>query len=520
MIGRRRFLLPCRTEANPLLTAVRSDHLSACEEYYGLTAHPFSLTPDPRFVYPSRSHSHAFGEVTEALKRREGIIVVTGDIGTGKTVLCRALLDTFEPRIFLSVILDPLLGVDDLLQQVLADFGLIAKADPAAKRRDIDRHQLVATLQRFLTSLSPVNAHAVIMMDEAQHLAPEVLEEIRLLSNFEANDAKLLQIVLVGQPDLDELLRRPNMQQLSQRVARRVALHPLSPEEVREYVERRLSVAAGGGDPSHHDSAIGAARFAPSALQALASVSRGIPRVINTVANQALEIGFEQQTREIDDRTVSEAATRLQLTAPAESRLPSRAALGAAAALILAVVVIGWRWSSSASPAVSAPPAASAAPVTAAPPVASAPGSAALQPGPPTAAAHTTSPGTPPATAPTPLPATAPATANGSARSASSPPADAPRPPAAPAKPPVGDKAGGFEITVAAFRTAQRAEEVADAIGQSGLPVLTRADSTGTWHLIVVGPLRSSDEAEFAQKTLARQGFSGTKVAPAARVPQ
>jgi general secretion pathway protein A len=504
-----------------LLTAVRSDHLSACEEYYGLTAHPFSLTPDPRFVYPSRSHSHAFGEVTEALKRREGIIVVTGDIGTGKTVLCRALLDTFEPRIFLSVILDPLLAVDDLLQQVLADFGLIAKADPAAKRRDIDRHQLIATLQRFLTSLSPVNAHAVIMIDEAQHLAPEVLEEIRLLSNIEANDAKLLQIVLVGQPDLDELLRRPNMQQLSQRVARRVALHPLSPEEVREYVERRLSVAAGAGDSLRHDSTIGAARFAPSALQALAGVSRGIPRVINTVANQALEIGFERQTRDIDDRMVAEAAKRLQLSAPAESRLPSRTVLGAAAALILAVVAIGWWWSSSsASSAVSAPPAASTARVTAAPSAVSAPGSAAPQAGPP-AAARTAPPGTPPATAPTGLPATAPATANEAARSVSSRPADAPRAPAAPAKPSVGDKAGGFEITVAAFRTAQRAEEVADAIGQSGLPVLTRADSTGTWHLIVVGPLRSSEEADFAQKTLARQGFSGTKVSPIARsVPQ
>jgi general secretion pathway protein A len=490
-----------------LPSAARSDHLSACEAYYGLTAHPFSLTPDPRFVYPSRSHSHAFGEVTEALRRREGVIVVTGDIGTGKTVLCRALLDTFEPRIFLSVILDPLLGVDDLLQQVLADFGLIAKPEPSARRPDIDRHQLVATLQRFLASLSPVNAHAVIMIDEAQHLAPEVLEEIRLLSNFEANDSKLLQIVLVGQPDLDEVLRRTDMQQLSQRVVRRVALHPLSPEEVQEYVERRLAVAA-GDDPSRRDPAIEGPRFDPAALQALASVSRGIPRVVNTVANQALEIGFERQTRDIDSGMMAEAAKRLQMIAPAASGLPSRAVLGAVAALIVAVVAIGWWWSSSSS--------SSSAPAS------PAQRSQASQPGPP-AAARAAAPA-PAATASTPRPAnappTAPATANEAARSPSSPTANAPgaeRPAAAPAKPPAADKAGAFEITVAAFRTTQRAEEVADAIGQSGLPVTTRADPTGTWHLIVVGPLRSSEEAEFAQKTLARQGFSGTKISPVAR---
>ena len=207
---------------------------SPAEKYFGLTARPFSLTPDLRFAYHSRSHTHALEQVTAALRRREGLIVVTGAIGTGKTMLCRTLLETFESRTFLSLVLDPGLDVSDLLRKVLTDFGIINSVDGTATGplSDVTRHQYVTALQQFLASLVPLHAHAVIMIDEAQHLSPRVLEEIRLLSNFETDEAKLLQIVLVGQPDLDDLLRRPDMQQLNQRVARRCQLHPLSPTEV------------------------------------------------------------------------------------------------------------------------------------------------------------------------------------------------------------------------------------------------------------------------------------------------
>src|ERR1700730_18079622 len=230
----------------PTLPDSRALDLSACEKFYGLLARPFSLTPDLRFAYHSRSHSRALAQVTEALRRRDGLIVITGEIGIGKTMLCRTLLETFEARTFLSVILDPRLSIDDLLRQVLADFGLMGDAGrprpgPAP---DVTRHQLVSALQRFLASLIALDAHAVILVDEAQHLQPSVLEEIRLLTNFETDGAKLLQIVLVGQPDLDALLRRPELIQLNQRIARRFELHALAPSEVQDYISHRLAVAS------------------------------------------------------------------------------------------------------------------------------------------------------------------------------------------------------------------------------------------------------------------------------------
>src|SRR5262249_4541870 len=225
---------------------VAFEQLGSWEKFYGFYRRPFSLTPDLRFAFNSRSHARAFEQVTEALKRREGLIVVSGDIGTGKTMLCRSLLDRFEARTFLCVILDPRLTVDELLRQLLTDCGLLSRSAAAAagSAGTASRHEMVTALQQFLASLVPLNAYAVVMIDEAQQLHPDVLEQIRLLSNFETDEAKLLQIVLVGQPDLDALLQRADMRQLNQRVARRCELHPLSAEEVREYIGRRVAVAA------------------------------------------------------------------------------------------------------------------------------------------------------------------------------------------------------------------------------------------------------------------------------------
>ena len=472
-----------------------SDHSSGYEAYYGLVAHPFSLTPDLRFVYPSRSHSHAFNEVTDALKRREGLIVVTGDIGTGKTVLCRTLLETFDARTFLSVILDPHLGVDDLVHQVLSDFGLVPRTDPGRRPSYVDRHQLVSTLQRFLATLVPVGAHAVIMVDEAQQLDPSVLEELRLLSNFETTEAKLLQIVLVGQPDLDRVLQRPDMQQLNQRITRRVALHPLAPDEVEDYVERRLVVAMDIGNRSGGELHADRVTFTSDAVKAIADISRGIPRVINTVGNQALEVGFERQTQAIDRGAVLEAARRLKLAAPMPLKRIGATGLRVAAALALVTGALGawWLWSTGRSR--SAEPARAAAPVVerTTKPTSTASEAPRSQPSPPRAAQTAPAPPAAQSAPAPPMPATAGNTA------------------------PAARDTGAYEISVAAFRTAQRAEEVADAIAQRGFPVSTRADAAGTWHRIVVGPLISSDEAESVQRALARQGFSGTKITASAR---
>lgn len=475
-------------------TAGTSTDLTACESFYGLRARPFSLTPDLRFVFHSRSHSRALEQVTEALKRREGLVVITGDIGTGKTMLCRALLDTFEARTFLSVILDPCLTVSDLLHHVLTDFGLITEIERGVDTTpEVTRHQLVSTLQKFLATLIPLDAHAVIMLDEAQHLDPTVLEEIRLLSNFETDKAKLLQIVLVGQPDLDALLRRPEMGQLNQRVARRVALHPLAAGEVKEYIERRLFVAAEAAAPHAGDRppddpraamTLERVRFTPGAMHTIAAISGGVPRIVNTLCDRALELGCERQARVLDERIVLAAADRLKLPVPAILKLGAGAGLKVAAASLVVIAGLGaWWWTTRPSPAAPAP--AIEKRVDAPPPP--------VAPQRPDASAPAAAP-----TAATPPPA---------ASVQAKPPATQPLPDGT-----AGRKGGRYDIAVAAFKTAQRAADIAASLAQKGLPVTTRTDATGAWHQIVVGPYSSAEEAEAAQRILTREGFSGTRI--------
>ena len=464
--------------------AASPDRSTPCEKFYGLSAPPFSLTPDPRFAYPSRSHARALEQVTDALRRREGLILITGAIGTGKTMLCRALLEGFrEVRIFLSVILDPCLSVDDLLCQVLADFGLISpRVQPQrAAAPDATHHALVSTLQRFLASLIPLNAHAVIMIDEAQHLDPAVLEQIRLLSNFETDDAKLLQIVLVGQPDLEQLLRRADMQQLNQRIARRVELHPLSGHEVADYVTRRLSVASTG--PSSD------VRFTPPAVRAIERISGGVPRVVNILCGRSLEQSYERNARTIDRDVVLAAAADLKLPVPASLRVPASARSGAiAATLLVAAVLGGWWWTSP----VPASPASPASMLRGSP--LRAPESSAAVAQAHGGAAHAASDGRDQVSAPAALAEPAPAAL---------PNAQAPN---------GVRKSDSYDISVAAFRTSKRAIDVASDIAAKGLPVTTRADPSGKWYQVVVGPYASAEEAEAAQRALAREGFADTRV--------
>lgn len=465
---------------------------SPAEKFFGLAARPFSLTPDLRFAYHSRSHTHALEQVTSALRRREGLIVVTGAIGTGKTMLCRSMLESFESRTFLSVILDPGLEVEDLLRKVLTDFGIMSGIDaPAAGPiSEVTRHQFVSTLQRFLASLIPLQAHAVIMIDEAQGLSPRVLEEIRLLSNFETDEAKLLQIVLVGQPELDELLRRPSMQQINQRVARRCELQPLSETEVGDYIERRLAVAASpvalagaGGEVSAVSHEV--ARFSPAAVKAVSRISGGIPRLVNTLCDRALEAAYEKKMRIVEPAAITEAAERLRLDTPAVMTLPTvqrRPQLAAAVAAVVLLAGGAWWWMKSGVPAnppdtvqPSTSQTSAAAPV-ASPPTPSEPVAAASAPAPATAA-------------------TAPVQSAGSAT--------VPTPAAAPAS---------FQIAVAAFKTEPRAQTVTEALLALQIPAAVRLDATGTWYRVIAGPFTSREAAQAAQDTLARNGYADTLI--------
>jgi general secretion pathway protein A len=491
---------------------------SPAEKFFGLAARPFSLTPDLRFAYHSRSHTHALEQVTSALRRREGLIVVTGPVGTGKTMLCRTMLETFESRTFLSVILDPGLDVEDLLRQVLSDFGIINSVDAPASgpMSDVTRHQYVTTLQQFLASLIPLQAHAVIMIDEAQRLNPRVLEEIRLLSNFEIDEAKLLQIVLVGQPELDDLLNHPKMQQLNQRVARRCELQPLSESEVGDYIERRLTVAAspaalaGGADAGITDTA-NVVRFSPAAVKTVAGISGGIPRIVNTLCDRALEAAYEQQTRVVDPDAVIEAAQRLHIDVPGGLlSLPvghRRTGIFAAAAMLVLLGAGGaWWWLSRADTAPAAHPAAITPKPTPsdggspAPPGA-APGSATDRAPQVSAGASSTGGATgaiPSSPAATPATGQAPAGAGAA----------------------VAAPAGTFQIAVAAFRTESRAQEVAASVSAMQIPAAVRLDSTGTWYRVVGGPFATREAAQTAQDALARSGYDGTTISQVSSEPR
>jgi type II secretory pathway predicted ATPase ExeA len=277
------------------------------EEYYGFTEKPFSLTPDPKYLFKSASHANAFELLQYAIRRREGFAVITGDIGTGKTTLCRALLEQIDRNTFTALVLNPFLSEEDLLKLILQDFGVVSREDVKRGRlAGVTKQELIETLYDFLLGLLPLQASAVLIIDEAQNLPMPVLEQIRILSNLETDKEKLLQIVLVGQLNLQPLLRSPQMRQLDQRVSIRYELQPLNREEVAAYVAHRLSIAGGAA----------AVTFSPKALAAVHRVSGGIPRLVNLVCDRALLAGFSARARRILPDMVHSAAESLDLVKP------------------------------------------------------------------------------------------------------------------------------------------------------------------------------------------------------------
>jgi general secretion pathway protein A len=277
------------------------------EDFYGFVQPPFSLTPDPRFLYRSESHDLALQQVWQAIRRKEGFIVLTGDIGTGKTTLCRTLLEQFDETTFTALILNPFLSVEELLREVLLSFGIVSKdALKSGRLATASKHELVRTLHDFLLSLVPLHGSAVMIIDEAQHLSTEVLEEIRVLSNLETNDQKLLQIVIVGQLNLLDVLQKAELRQLDQRISIRCSLKPLTREEVEAYVTHRLWVARGSTS----------VQFTPKAFDLVHALSGGVPRMINLICDRSLMIGCEKQTSRIAEEHVVGAAAQLGLEVP------------------------------------------------------------------------------------------------------------------------------------------------------------------------------------------------------------
>jgi len=274
------------------------------EQYYGFVQSPFTLTPDPRFLYRSESHEEAITLLQQAIRRKEGFIVLTGDIGTGKTTSCRALLEQLDTSVFTSLILNPFLSVEELLREVLLDFGVVSREGVRTGRiATASKHELISTLHQFLLSLMPIHGSAVLIIDEAQHLSMQVLEQIRIISNLETNESKLLQIVLVGQLGLLDVLAATEMRQLDQRISIRATLKALNREEVEAYIAHRLWVARGST----------AVTFEAPALDLVHAYTGGVPRIINLVCDRSLMQGAQMRVNKLTPAMIEEAAGSLGL---------------------------------------------------------------------------------------------------------------------------------------------------------------------------------------------------------------
>lgn len=300
------------------------------EDYYGFVHSPFTLAPDARFFYLSGTHQDALEQLLHSIRRRERFIVLTGEIGTGKTTLCRALLEHLDTTTFTSLIVNPLLAVEELLRDVLVDFGVVSReAARRGRAATATRHELASTLRDFVHSLVPLGGGAVLIVDEAQHLSPQVLEELRLLVSMDAGAAGL-QVVLVGQPALLDVLDDAQMRQLAQRIGLRASLEPLTRDALDAYVAHRLAVAQGSSPVT----------FDEQALDRIYAASGGIPRVINLLCDRALSIGADAGLSVITGGVVKKAAAHVAVRPPNARDRWRRTALWTALAIVVLAIVV------------------------------------------------------------------------------------------------------------------------------------------------------------------------------------
>ncbi len=291
-------------------------------QYFGLSEAPFSITPDPAFVYLSAAHRDALAHLLYGVGQggSSGFVQLTGEVGTGKTTLCRCLLEQVPDDCQVALVLNPLMTPRELLATICEELGLDVAAVSDSNKAMVDR------LNAYLLEQHARGRRVVVVIDEAQNLSPEALEQVRLLTNLETAKDKLLQMVLLGQPELRQLLQRQNLRQLAQRITARYHLAPLNEEETRGYVSHRMKVAGAARSP-----------FRKGALRALYRRSLGIPRLINIIADRALAAAYAQEAPAVTAHMVNAAADEVQ---PSESRVrPNRWPLAVAAAVILALLL-------------------------------------------------------------------------------------------------------------------------------------------------------------------------------------
>ena len=262
--------------------------------FFNLTRNPFDLTPDPTCFVASKRHTEALAALYYGVRRHKGFVVVTGEVGTGKTLLLRCLLDLLKGSkdIAYAYIFNGRLSPTEFLQYIVADFGL-----PTSGKNKCD---LLLDLGQFLVSRCKKNMTTVLIVDEAHHLSADILEEVRLLSNLETTSDKLLQIILAGQPELDQQLDSVGLRQLKQRIAVRTRLNPLDAHETKQYIEQRMQIAGAG--PS--DERI----FTDQAVAAVFRHSHGLPRLINTICENALIAAYAKQSRSVTSDMIEDVS--------------------------------------------------------------------------------------------------------------------------------------------------------------------------------------------------------------------
>ena len=264
------------------------------EAFYGLNEKPFNLTPDPRFLYLSPKHEEAFAHLLYGIQNRCGFIMVSGEIGTGKTTICRSLLRELDSDTEVAFIFNPNLSPEELLRTINEDFAIATVADTV--------RGLIDELNTYLLKQTAEGKNCVLIIDEAQNLETETLEQVRLLSNLETETEKLLQIVLIGQPELPEKLELPELRQLNQRITARYHLSALNQSETLNYIAFRLQVAGGRKR----------VRFTRGAVRTIYKISRGTPRIINAICDRALLIGYTKDSRQITPSIIRQAAREVQ----------------------------------------------------------------------------------------------------------------------------------------------------------------------------------------------------------------
>ncbi len=263
-------------------------------QYYQLRELPFNITPDPRFLFLSGKHQEALNHLLFGIRERKGFIELTGEVGAGKTTICRKLLEELGPKYRTALILNPCLSTTQLLRAVVTELNVGI--------RKVDRLSCLAALNEFVLDQAKQGNDVVVIIDEAQNLSNELLEQVRLLSNLETDHQKLMQIVLMGQPELREKLAQPGLRQLRQRITVRYHLGPLDLSETAYYIQHRLTLAGANGKP----------RFDEGAVKLVYKYSRGIPRLINSICDKTLLAGFVTQSDAITRKLVNLAIEELE----------------------------------------------------------------------------------------------------------------------------------------------------------------------------------------------------------------